>query len=207
MTHTWRWSAEKRTSEILNSGIFFCLGWIYWIMHDFGETCKGPRGLDHGLDYGNFESFDDNLTAWSSLTISVRRRWGTRRFSECAWGEGLIEMSRLRFYKWNWRKRTVNHPTTSGTERTSGYLCNRETFLFTFTLIINDMKRLYKKVFNSKKPSPGSIHGSGPATSTSTSTGTADLMPSIPACDSDGTMSAQVAAGVRVSVQLLFSHP
>ena len=93
------------------------------------------------------------------------------------------------------------------TAQRTTYVIERPFSLPSFTLIINDMKRFYKKVFNSKKPSPGSIHGSGPATSTSTSTGTADLMPSIPACDSDGTTSAQVAAGVRVSVQLLFSHP
>ena len=80
-----------------------------------------------------------------------------------------------------------------------------KSFSSTLTLIINDMKRLYTKVFNSKKPSLGSMHGSGPATSTSTSNGTTDLMPSIPACDSDTTTSAQVAAGVSVSVQLRLS--
>ena len=50
------------------------------------------------------------------------------------------------------------------------------------------------KVFKSKKPSLV-----GPATSTPTST---DLIPSIPACDTDVTTSAQAAAGVSVSVQL-----
>ena len=60
---------------------------------------------------------------------------------------------------------------------------------------VNDtMKRIYKKVFKSKKPSLASIHG--PATSTS-----ADLMPSIPASASEGTASAQVTTGVSVSVQ------
>ena len=69
------------------------------------------------------------------------------------------------------------------------------------------MKRIYKKVFKSKKPSLGSIHGPGPATSTSTViTSTTDLMPLIPACDSDATVSAQVSAGVSVSVQLRPSH-
>ena len=67
------------------------------------------------------------------------------------------------------------------------------------------MKRIYKRVFKSKKPSLGSIHGPGPATFASTSTtGTTDPMPSILACDSesDGTTRAQVAAGASVSVQL-----
>ena len=73
------------------------------------------------------------------------------------------------------------------------------------------MKRIYKKVFESKKPSLASNHGPGPATSTSTLiTSTTDLVPSIPACDA--TASAQleaqleVTAGVSVSVQLLPSH-
>ena len=66
-----------------------------------------------------------------------------------------------------------------------------DSLLLHFTLIINDMKRLYKRVLNSKKPSPslGSIHGPGQATFASTSTGTIDPMPSILASDSesDGT--------------------
>ena len=71
---------------------------------------------------------------------------------------------------------------------------------FTFTLIINDMKRFYRKIIKSKKPSLGSLHGPGPLApaSTSTSTGTTVLMPSIPSFDSDGTASVQVAAGVSV---------
>ena len=75
----------------------------------------------------------------------------------------------------------------------------------TFTLIINDMKRIVKKVFKSKKPSLGPIHGLGPATSTSTSTGATDL---IPACDSesDWTKGAQGVAGVSVSFQHRPSH-
>ena len=79
---------------------------------------------------------------------------------------------------------------------------------FSFTSIINDMKRVLKKVFKPKKPSPGSIHGPGPVTSTSSSTGATDLMLSIPACnsESDGTTSTQVAAGISVSVQLRLSH-
>jgi hypothetical protein len=70
------------------------------------------------------------------------------------------------------------------------------------------MKRTYEeeKVFKSKKPYRRSMDVPGPATSTSTSTGTADFMPSIPACDSDATSSAQVIAGVSVSVQLHLSH-
>ena len=82
-----------------------------------------------------------------------------------------------------------------------------KSFLFSFTLIINDtMKRKHssEKDSKSKKPSMGSIHGPGLATSTSTLiTSTTDLKPSIPASDSDGTASAvQVTAGVSVSVQL-----
>ena len=80
--------------------------------------------------------------------------------------------------------------------------------LSSFTLIINDMKRIVKKVFKSKKPSLGPIHGLGPATSTSTSTGATDLMLSNPACDSesDWTKGAQVVAGVSVSFRLRPSH-
>ena len=62
------------------------------------------------------------------------------------------------------------------------------------------MKRIYRKVFKSEKPSLGSIHGRVPAASTSTSTGTSDFMSSIPACDSDGTASAGVTADVNVCV-------
>ena len=85
------------------------------------------------------------------------------------------------------------------TNLNSTYVIER---LFSFTLIVDDMKRTSrkKKAFKPKKPSRGSMDGPGPAASTSTSTGTTDLMPSIPACDSDGTTSAQLAAGVSVSV-------
>jgi hypothetical protein len=82
---------------------------------------------------------------------------------------------------------------------------NLFTYLSLSTLIIDDMKRIYKKVFKSNKPSLGSIYGPGPATSTSTLiTSTTHLMPFIPA--SDATASAQVTAGVSVSVQLRPSH-
>ena len=76
------------------------------------------------------------------------------------------------------------------------------TFINVHRTLINDMKRIYKTVFKSRKPPLGSIRGSGLATSTSTSAGTTDLMPSISACDSesDGTASAHVIAGVRVGV-------
>ena len=77
---------------------------------------------------------------------------------------------------------------------------------FSFTSIINAMKRILKKVFRSKKPSLRTIHGLGPATSTLTSTGPTDLMLSIPACDSE-SISAQGAAGVSVSVQLFLFSP
>ena len=79
---------------------------------------------------------------------------------------------------------------------------------FSFTSIINDMKRALKKVFKSKKQSLDTMHGLGPATSTSTSTGPTGPMPFIPAfySESDGITSAQVAAGVSVSVQLRPSH-
>ena len=85
------------------------------------------------------------------------------------------------------------------------HLCNRVLPL-TLTLTINEMKRFCKKLFRSKKPSLGSIHRYGVATSTSTLiTGTADLMPSIYA--SDVTASTQVTtAGISVSVQLRSSH-
>jgi len=62
------------------------------------------------------------------------------------------------------------------------------------------MKRFFKK-FLPKKPSPASIHGLGPASLTSALI-TTDLMPSIPGTASDATESAQVIAGVSVSVQL-----
>lgn len=55
------------------------------------------------------------------------------------------------------------------------------------------MKRIFKKVFKSEKPSLGSIHGPGPATPTST-----DLMQSIPFSEE----TVQVTTGVSVSVQL-----
>ena len=60
------------------------------------------------------------------------------------------------------------------------------------------MKRIYKKIFKSKKPSLGPIHWLGLATSTSTLI--ASTTGSIPA--SDATASAEVTAGVSVSVQL-----
>jgi hypothetical protein len=60
---------------------------------------------------------------------------------------------------------------------------------------------MYKEVFKSKKPSLGSINGPEPAVSTSTlTTNTTALMPSVPI--SDATASAQVTAGINVSVQL-----
>ena len=92
----------------------------------------------------------------------------------------------------------VSYHTSSSQVVVAIHLCNRAFFLF--NTVINDMKRFYRKVFNSKKPSLVSIHGRGPAALTSTSTGTTDLMPSIPACDSDGTASAQATAGVNVRV-------
>jgi hypothetical protein len=78
------------------------------------------------------------------------------------------------------------------------------------------MKRFYRKVFKSKKPSLPvvSIHGPGPATSTSTIiTTTTDLnlnrlLPSIPApswdsnSDANHDARAQVIAEVNVGVQL-----
>ena len=69
------------------------------------------------------------------------------------------------------------------------------------------MKRVYKKIFKSKKPSLGSVHGPGPATLPSTlKTATTDLLPSNSAYDSDATVSAQVTAGVSVSVHLRSSR-
>ena len=94
----------------------------------------------------------------------------------------------------------VSYHTSSSQVVVAIHLCNRAFFLF--NTVINDMKRFYRKVFNSKKPSLGSLHAPGPLTaaSTSTSSGTTGLMLSIPSFDSDGTASAQVAAGVSVRV-------
>ena len=63
------------------------------------------------------------------------------------------------------------------------------------------MKRFYKKVFKSKKPSLGSLHGSGPATSTLITSST-DLIPSesIHASDTTASTQVQVTDGA-VSVQ------
>ena len=61
------------------------------------------------------------------------------------------------------------------------------------------MNRIYRKVFKSRKPSLGSLHG--PAASTLTSTGTTDLMASIPAFDTDVTASAQITAQAGDSVR------
>src|SRR6266446_5860461 len=75
---------------------------------------------------------------------------------------------------------------------------------FSFTLIINDMKRKHssEKDFKSKKPSLISTHGPGSATLTTLITSTTDLIPSISTTGSDATTSALVTAGVSVSVQL-----
>ena len=63
------------------------------------------------------------------------------------------------------------------------------------------MKRLYNRVFKTKKLLLGSMHGPDLATSTSTLIRSAtDIMSSIPG--SDAIASAQVTAGVSVSVQL-----
>ena len=62
------------------------------------------------------------------------------------------------------------------------------------------MKRIYKKVFKSKKPSLVSIQGHGPTSISTLITSATDLLPSIPV--GDATASAQVNAGVSVSVQL-----
>ena len=82
-------------------------------------------------------------------------------------------------------------------------LSNRGIFSLSSLLINNDMKRIYKKVFKSKKQSLGPIHGPAmPAISTSASAVATDhLMLSIPACESE-TTSAQAAAGVSVGVQV-----
>ena len=151
-------------------------------MNHFGEASKGPRG------FVQRKAFDDILTGDQVVS---HWRWGTRLknkiFGVCTgrWSKCGVIHSRL--------NESIN----------STYVIERP---FSFTLIINDMKRILKKVFKSKKPSLGSIHGLVPATSTSTSTGSGatDLMLSVPACDS-GTTSAQVAAGI-VSVQFRPSH-
>ena len=68
------------------------------------------------------------------------------------------------------------------------------------------MKRIFKKVFKSKKPSLGSVHGPGPATSISTFITSNDLIPQVYIPASDATASAQVTAGVSVSVLLRPSY-
>lgn len=61
----------------------------------FGETRKGPRGLDHGFDYGNFESFDDILTASHNLsTVEMRNKLNEDQDFRSVHG---IQMSTLRF--------------------------------------------------------------------------------------------------------------
>ena len=61
------------------------------------------------------------------------------------------------------------------------------------------MKRIYRKVFNSKEPTLGSIRGRETTTSSPTIIrSTTDLLPSFLA--SDATASAQVTAGVNASV-------
>ena len=95
---------------------------------------------------------------------------------------------------------------TSVIESFVSRVANSQRFSLTL-IIINDMKRIYRKFKRSKKPS-GSIHGPGPATSTSFLTSTTDPMPSIPASDATATASAQLeaTAGVNVSVQFRPSH-
>ena len=77
------------------------------------------------------------------------------------------------------------------------------TIYFPLTLIINEMERIYKKIFKFL----GSIHGPGRATSTSTLlTSTTDLMPSIPTSDAIAVAHHDVTTGVSVSVQYRPSH-
>jgi hypothetical protein len=86
----------------------------------------------------------------------------------------------------------------------STYVIDRS---FSLTFIVNDMKRIYKKVFNSKKPSLGPIRGPGIATSTSTLiTSAADLIRPAPASSCDSDASAKVTADFNVSVQLRPYH-
>jgi hypothetical protein len=100
----------------------------------------------------------------------------------------------------SWMRKLMEMGEMTPTRRKHTSCCDLFTScLSLLTLIINDMKRIYKKVFKSKKSSLGSIHGPGPATSTSTHI--TDLMPA-----SDATASAQVTAGVSVSIQLRPSH-
>ena len=53
----------------------------FFVSDEFIELCtmwrdaQRPRGLDHGFDYGNFESFDDILTASHNLsTVEMRNK-------------------------------------------------------------------------------------------------------------------------------------
>ena len=85
------------------------------------------------------------------------------------------------------------------------HLCNQVIFLFDLD---HQQYETLLETFKSKKPSLDLRHGPVapvPATLTSTPiTITTNLMPFIPA--SDATASAQVTAGVSVSVQLCPSH-
>ena len=157
---------------------------------------------------------------WSWQTRLKNLKWAVSMGgSECGVTHSRYWTEVILYFNYNpfscvitWRKTLISwwlhHDASTWPGRDRNYL--NSTYVIerslSFTIVnvqrstfINDMKRIYKTVFKSKKPSLGPIHG----TSTSTSTGTSDLMPSIPACDSesDGTASAQLTAGVTVSAQ------
>ena len=163
-------------------------------MHHFGEACKGPRRFDKREKH--------SMTFWLPVVILVRlstghRRWGTKLKNKIfgRYTSGVIHPR-------HWTKVIIHSYWTWKISITPSQLTYVIKKPFSFTPIINDMKRALKKVFKSKKPSLGTKDGLGPAT------GPTDLMQSSPAFYSelDGTKSRQVAPGVSVSIQLHTSH-
>ena len=154
----------------------------------------------------------NNIRTISGISVSNKKSFieergkGFERFER-----GYIMGSVFRcYFTISYRQRTASSQRSSGLQSTlvtiawlhrDLLLCNRVFFLF--HCHFDNMMRIYKRLFKSKKPSLDSIHVSGPATFASTNTGTTDPMPSILACDSesDETRSAQVAAGASVRIQ------
>ena len=188
--------------------IFFRFGWIYYILE---RRAKEPRGfvqqVKHSMtfwlcvsrDIGNEEVqkeqdwlknkiFGVCMGRWFKCGVIHPRLWMKVSFT-------------VAYFNYNPLSRFMWKVEPNG-YLNSTYVIERSSL--SLSPSINDMKRILKKVFESKKPSLSSIHGLGPATSTSTSADATDLMLSIPACDADGTANAQV--GVNVSVQLRPSH-
>ena len=170
-------------------------------MYHFGEACKGLKEFVQRVKH--------SMTFWLLITVRLstgHRKWGTRLKNEISGGINWCNSSKTLNESYSQLLIELERYHRSCVLWPSAYVIEKP---FSFTSIINDMKRVLKKVFNSKKPSLGTMHdGLGPATLTSTSTGPTDLMLSIPACDSesDRATSAQVTAVVSVRVQLHPSH-